>query len=59
MEKEIVILDHIPLGEYYDNVSGSKIKELSKSVDRMLYAMHRRRHALRRIAKTKRIFNIV
>ena len=57
MEKDIVILDHISLLKTYE-VHGSKIKELSKGVDRMFRAMSRRREALERMVKVKRIFNI-
>jgi hypothetical protein len=56
--KENIVLDHISLIKTYDDVSGIKIKKLSKSVDMMLHAMHRRRHALERIVKVNKIFNI-
>jgi hypothetical protein len=57
MEKDIIVLDHIPLFEK-SNIVGERIKRLSESVDNMYRLMHRRRHAFKRVLKVKKIFNI-
>ena len=56
--KENIVLDHTSLIKTYDDISGSKIKKLSKSVDMMFRAMSRRREAGERMVKVNKIFNI-
>ena len=58
MEKDIIVLDHLPLLKSHNPVDGERIQRLSQKVDKMFRAMSRRRHALERIVKVKRIFNI-
>ena len=58
MEKEIIVLDHLPLLKASNIVDGERIQKLSQNVDRMFRTMHRRRYALERIVKVKKIFNI-
>ena len=58
MKKDIIVLDHLPLLKTSDLVDGERIQKLSQSVDKMFRAIHRRRYALERIVKVKKIFNI-
>lgn len=58
MEKNIIVLDHTSLLKSYEFVSGERILELSKNVDKVFRVMSRRRRALDRIAKAKSVFNI-
>lgn len=58
MEKEIIVLDHLPLLKASNIVDGERIQKLSQSVDRMFRTMYRKRHALERASKVKKIFNI-
>lgn len=57
MNKDMIVLDHASLLKTCE-VDGERIQMLSKSVDKMLHEMYRRRHALKRVSKVKKIFNI-
>jgi len=58
MEKDKIVLDHLPLLSASNIVDGERIQKLSQGVDRIYRLMNRRRKAFKRCSKVRKIFNI-